>query len=151
MYANIIQFLFKEENNMNNLVRWSPRTLFPATFERIFDEFFEDSIQINPRIDIKETEENLVVKAELPGMTKKDISVDLKDSVLTISGEKKTEKSDEKAKFHRTEIIYGSFSKSFHVPMHVKYDQVQAKFKDGILNITIPKDESEKVKQIAID
>lgn len=136
---------------MNSLVKFSPRTLFPATMERLFDDFFQDSITLNPRVDIKETEDDLIVKAELPGMTKDDINVELKDSILTISGEKKTESSDEQARFHKTEILYGSFSKSFHVPMHVKHDDISANFKDGILNIKIPKDESEKVKQITID
>lgn len=139
---------------MNDLIKWSSRPLLPSFFDKIFDDFFPSSIVETfgsyPKIDVKETEENLTVKAELPGMTKEDISVELKDSILTISGEKKEEKNEKDAKFLRTEITYGSFSRSFHIPVGVEHDKIKAEFKDGILNIIIPKSEKEKTHKIEL-
>ena len=139
---------------MNDLIKWSPRSFFPSQLERIFDDFFPslgESFGSEPKIDVKETTENILVKAELPGLTKNDISVEIKDSVLTISGEKKDEKTEKNTKYLRTEITYGSFSRSFHLPISVKHDKIKAEFKDGILNITIPKSEKEKVQQIQVE
>lgn len=141
---------------MNALTKWFPesRELFPRSdfFGRVFDEFdsFFENEKLTPKLEIKENDSSLILKAELPGMTKDDISVELKDSILTISGEKKIEKEDKNEKYHRTEISYGKFSRSFHVPMNVDSENIQANFKDGILNIEIPKAESEKTKQITI-
>ena len=140
---------------MNDLIKWSPRSFFPSQLERIFDDFFPtllgESFGSEPKIDVKETDENILVKAELPGLTKDDISVEVKDSILTISGEKKDEKTEKNTKYLRTEITYGSFSRSFHLPTSVKHDEIKAEFKDGILNITIPKSEKEKTQQIKVE
>jgi HSP20 family protein len=139
---------------MNDLIKWSSRPMLPSIFDKIFDDFFPSSIVETfgsyPKIDVKENEENLTIKAELPGMTKEDISVELKDSILTISGEKKEEKSEKDTKFLRTEITYGSFGRSFHIPVEVEYEKIQAAFKDGILHITIPKSEKEKIHKIKL-
>jgi len=137
---------------MKDLTLWTPKSLFSDRFERIFDGIFETRFGLDPKVDIEETDESLLVKAELPGLTKEDISVDLKDSVLTISGEKKTEHSHKTRKFHRTEISYGTFQRSFQVPNNIQENNIKAEFKDGILKITLPKVENaEEVKKIAID
>jgi len=124
------------------------------SLEKIFDNHLSSAFRndvLTPDIEIKENDDNLIVRAELPGLTKEDISIELKDSVLTLSGEKKIEQTKEGEKFHRTEIAYGSFCRSFHVPLNVDMDNISAKFKDGILNIEIPKSEEAKPKVIEVD
>ena len=88
-----------------------------------------------PSVDVSETKTELKVRAELPGMTHDDIELNLQDNVLTLKGEKKQEKKEEKEDYHRTECCYGSFTRSFTLPACVDQDNVQATFKDGILEI----------------
>jgi len=101
-----------------------------------------------PVVDIDETDDAFIVKAELPGVEKDDVSVNIDNGVLTIKGEKKTATEDKKR--HRVECTYGSFVRSFTLPQAIKTEKVEAKYKNGILNLTIPKSEEEKPKQIAI-
>ena len=123
---------------------------------RMFDDFFGERRaglaegQWLPAVDVSETESELVVRAELPGMTHDDIELNLQDNVLTIKGEKKQEKKDEKENYHRLERSYGSFARSFSLPASVKQDDIKASFKDGILEVTLPKTEDVKPKKIAI-
>ena len=141
---------------MNDLIRWRPGSLFTSNLERIFDDHFPslssmfDNERMSPDIEIKETDEKLIVRAELPGLTKDDISVELKDSILTLSGEKKLEKCEENEKFHRTEISYGKFTRSFQVPMEVDTEKIDANFQDGILTIDIPKIEETPPHKITV-
>lgn len=141
---------------MNDLIKWRPTSLFSSTLENLFDDYFPSvssmfgDERMSPDIEIKETDEKLIVRAELPGMTRDDISVELNDSILTLSGEKKIEKTEEKEKFHRTEISYGSFRRSFQVPMEVDAENIDANFKDGILTIDIPKVETSKPQKIEV-
>ena len=90
------------------------------------------------------------MRAELPGMTQNDIELNLQDNVLTLKGEKKQEKKEEKEDYHRIERSYGSFTRSFTLPAGVKQEDVKATFKDGILEISMPKSEEAKPKKIAI-
>ncbi len=101
-----------------------------------------------PVVDIDETEDAFVVKAELPGVEKDDVSVNIDNDVLTIKGEKKTETEDKKR--HRIECTYGSFVRSFTLPQAVKTEMVEAEYKNGVLNLTIPKSEEAKPKQIEV-
>ncbi len=101
-----------------------------------------------PVVDINETKDNFVVKVELPGVDKKDVSVNIENGVLTIRGEKKVETEDKKC--HRVECSYGSFIRSFTLPQSVKADEIEAEYKNGILNLTIPKSEEAKPKQIDV-
>lgn len=123
---------------------------------RLFDEFFGESRQELaegtwlPAVDVSETGAEIVVKAELPGMSKDDIELNLQDNVLTLKGEKKQEKNEEKENYHRVERSYGSFSRSFTLPAGVDQENVQANFKDGVLMITLPKAEEAKKKKIEI-
>ncbi|PIE31758.1 molecular chaperone [candidate division KSB3 bacterium] len=123
---------------------------------RLFDEFFGERRagladgQWMPAVDVSETDSELVVRAELPGMTHDDIAVNLQDNVLTLKGEKKQEKKDEKANYHRLERSYGRFSRSFSLPAGVKAEDIKANFKDGILEVSMPKAEEAKSKKIAI-
>lgn len=97
-------------------------------------------------MDIFEDAGDIVLKAELPGMSKQDITVDLTDHIITISGEKKKEEKIEDKNFYRVERSYGAFTRSFELPSDVKADQVKAKFHDGVLEVRLPKTEEAKRK-----
>ncbi len=101
-----------------------------------------------PQVDISETKEAFIVKAELPGVEKEDVSVNFENSILTIRGEKKVETEDKKR--HRVECAYGSFIRSFTLPQTIKADKIEAVYKNGILNLTIPKADEAKPKQIEV-
>ncbi len=146
------------------LIRWNPmKDLATEIFDlqreinRIFDRFFhgfEDEevrlVSWSPRVDISETDDEYIVRAEVPGVSKDDIKITIKDNILVISGEKKQEKETKKENYHRIERVYGSFARSFSLPGTVKVDKVEAKFKDGVLTIKLPKVEEAKPKEIEI-
>lgn len=102
-----------------------------------------------PSADIEETENAFVVKAEIPGVKKEDVKATVEDGILSIRGERKMEKEESGKKFHRVERSYGSFMRSFRMPDGVDDAAAKAEFKDGMLNVTLPK--SEKVKTKAVD
>lgn len=105
----------------------------------------------SPSVDIEEEEDKYVIKADLPGVKKEDIEVKLENNVLSIRGEKKTEKETGKGtKHHRTERFHGTFARSFTLPETVKADEVDASYKDGVLMLTVPKEEESKPKSIDI-
>ena len=104
-----------------------------------------------PSVDIEEEDDKYLIKADLPGVDKKDIEVKLENGVLSIRGEKQTETETGKGtKRHRTERFHGSFARSFTLPDAVKADKVDANYKDGVLSLTIPKAEEAKPKSIDI-
>ena len=100
-----------------------------------------------PSIDIFTEKDNVVVKAELPGIKKEDINVSITDQTMRISGEKKREEKTEKKDYYWEERSYGSFVRSFQLPAEVQTDKASAKFKDGVLEIKIPKTEAAKKKE----
>jgi HSP20 family protein len=104
------------------------------------------------RIDVKETPAGLEVSAELPGVDEKDISVELKDDLLTIKGEKKLEKDEKKDNYHLMERSYGMFQRVVPLPFAPKADAVQAQFAKGVLKVTLvrPPEESQKTQKIAV-
>lgn len=104
----------------------------------------------NPEIDIVETDNDIIVKAEIPGVDPKDIDISIIDDTLTIKGEKKEEKEDKGKSYHRIERSYGSFTRTINLPSHVLKDKVEAKDHKGILEITLPKMEEAKAKKITI-
>jgi len=103
-----------------------------------------------PRVDVRETDEALFVHAELPGVDKKDVILEVKDGVLTLSGERRYEKDVKEEHVHRVERMYGQFSRSFNLPRNVDAAKVDAHMKDGVLQVRLPKLESAKPKAIAI-
>jgi HSP20 family protein len=115
--------------------RWWPRLRMPEIEEVI------------PSIDIFEEGDDVVVKAELPGMKKEDLDIRLTEDTITVSGEKKKEEKVEKKDYYRVERSYGSFTRSFHLPKEVQTEKAAAKFKDGILEIRVPKTEEAKKKE----
>ncbi|MDD4494519.1 MAG: Hsp20/alpha crystallin family protein [Eubacteriales bacterium] len=114
----------------------------------VFPAFFSAGNSL--RADVRETENEYVVEAEIPGVKKEDIKLDLEDDTLTISVERKFENKEEKDNYLRMERRYGSFSRSFYVD-NIKNEDVKAEYKDGILKVTLPKDDKAKAKKRAID
>ena len=104
----------------------------------------------NPAADIFENENEIVIKAELPGMDAKDIELGLENNVLTMNGERRFEKETKEENYHRVEREYGRFSRSFALPAAVKEDKIAAEFKNGLLRIVLPKKEEVKSKPIKI-
>lgn len=92
-----------------------------------------------PRVDVAETDKEIKVTAELPGMDEKDVNLELSDNVLTISGEKRTEKEETEKNYYRSERSYGFFHRSLALPDGVDRDKVEATFKKGVLTVTLPK------------
>jgi HSP20 family protein len=103
-----------------------------------------------PRVDILENETSYQVTAELPGVKKEDVEITVENNLLTLKGERKFEKEVDKEQYHRIERTYGSFLRSFTLPSRVVQDQVQAKFDNGLLLITIPKAAEARPKKIEI-
>jgi HSP20 family protein len=140
------------------LMRWSPaRDLLSIRDEmdRLSKEFFgrtegQESTwwagTWAPPVDIHETDDALIIKAELPEFTKDEINVELKDNTLTLKGQRQHETEVKEEQYHRRERAYGSFQRSFMLPVTVNPEQVMANYKDGILELRLPKSETAKPK-----
>jgi len=145
------------------IVKWDPFRNVAALqdrINRIFDESFSRSADVDdhismsawkPSVDIYETDEAIILKAELPGIKKEDVSVEIKDNVLTLRGERVEDKEIKEGSYFRKERCFGTFSRAFNLQHRVQPDKIKAKFKDGILEIEIPKPEEEKPKQITVN
>ena len=147
---------------MNLITRWDPvkemeelqnrlSTLFGRTPVRLGDAK-EEAITVAdwaPLVDITEDDKEYIIKTELPEVKKEDVKVAIENGVLTIVGERKFEKEENK-KYHRVERAYGRFVRSFVVPDGVEADKVNAEFKDGVLKVHLPKSEKTKPKQIEV-
>ena len=125
--------------------------------DRLFDRFAEFKWdewptlgQWAPSVDLKETKDDLVVKAEVPGMEPKDIQISLQENLLTIKGEKKQEKEEKDEHHHRVERSYGAFARSVRLPVGVDGSKVSATFKNGLLTVTLPKTPASKGTAIQI-
>lgn len=103
-----------------------------------------------PRVDIAETEKEFIIKAEIPEVKKEEVKISVDNGILSIRGERKQEKEEKGKKFHRVERYYGSFTRSFTLPDNVDETKIEASFKDGMLNIQIPKSEKSKPKAIDV-
>jgi HSP20 family protein len=140
------------------LMRWTPWQELEA-MNRQLNRAFDDKRagpgddvagQWAPSVDIRETEDALLVQAELPGIDKKDVKVEVHNGVLTISGERRYEKDVNEHHVHRVERAYGSFSRSFSLPVNIDGDKVEAHMKDGVLEVRLPKHESARPKSVEI-
>ncbi|HMK61721.1 MAG TPA: Hsp20/alpha crystallin family protein [Dissulfurispiraceae bacterium] len=130
------------ERMMEDLIR-RPFSMFPAAWPRM--GFSEEDL--SPAVDIFEQEDSVIVKAELPGLKKEDISVELNEGVLRIAGEKKREEMIEKKDYYRMERSMGSFERRISLPSGIETDKTKASFKDGVLEIQIPKSEEAKRRE----
>ncbi len=142
------------------LVRWDPFRELEDMSERLNRVFARPGVRQSgkealtvadwvPTVDISETGDEYLIKAELPEVKKEDVKVTVEDGVLTLQGERKQEKEEKGKKFHRVERSYGSFVRSFTLPESVDEGSVKAEYKDGILTLHLPK--TEKVKPKAIE
>jgi HSP20 family protein len=143
---------------MTKLVRYSPllrRNPFGADLDRLFGELFTedngDSPTVwRPRVDISETESAFIVTADLPGVDKDDVIINFEDDTLVISGERKQEATKEETNYYRAERIYGRFSRSFTFPKGIEVDKIGATFKNGVLEVSVPKTAESKPRKITI-
>ncbi len=152
-----------------SIIRWTPtrelmnwpQGLFGMQREinRLFEDVFQGGMQAEenagvnfwtPAVDIAEQENEYTVKMDLPGVKKEDVKITLESNILTIRGEKKQEKESREGNYHRAERSYGCFQRSFTLPTTVKSDRIDALYKDGILTVTLPKDEEAKPRQIDV-
>src|SRR2546426_5413382 len=144
-----------------DLWNWSPVEQLSTRREkinRLFESPFGDLTRrmelFNgwaPALDLYEDKDNLIVKAELPGMKKEDIDISFHDGTLTISGERKHEEKQEDAETCRSERFFGRFHRTLALPKPVQSDKAKAAYKDGILTVTLPKTEEAKPKQIEVN
>lgn len=146
-----------------NLIKWDPfgeLENISNRLNRIFGRSLVRSESSNemlavadwaPSVDISETDTAYLIKGEIPGVKKEDVKVTLQDGMLTIQGERKQEKEEKGKKFHRVECSYGSFMRSFRVPDDAEENKVKAEFKDGMINVTLPKSAKAKDKTKTIN
>ncbi len=149
------------------LTTWKPsRELTPfrefermrRDMDRLWESFFEGGVRRRseeeggwyPSLDVAETKNEFVVKAEVPGMEPKDIDISLSDGTLTIKGEKKHEKEEKEEGYHLVERSYGAFTRSIQLPSEVHREKISASYKNGVLKIVLPKSEEAKKKEVKI-
>ena len=143
------------------LVRWEPvRELssLQNDMNRLFNTFFDTTSTSNgatprrwvPAMDLVETDDHFVLKADLPGLSEDDVQIDVEDNVLTVSGERKAEHEDTREGYVRVERSYGAFRRSLTLPEGVEAEAVSASFENGVLEIRIPKPEQRKPRRVAI-
>ncbi|HIC90693.1 MAG TPA: Hsp20/alpha crystallin family protein [Syntrophaceae bacterium] len=146
---------------MFDLVPWrrTERDLldvFRTDFDEIFNRFFVDLPRLRlfdrfyPYVDISETDKEVIVKAEIPGMDTEDIDITLRDGMLSIKGEKKQEKEEKDEHYQRIERYYGSFTRNLRLPCEVSENKAKAEYKDGVLTIKLPKTGKSREKHIKI-
>ncbi|MGD8426414.1 MAG: Hsp20/alpha crystallin family protein [Balneolaceae bacterium] len=150
---------------MKSLVKYPSSTTAVTNLRREMDRIFNDLIPFSwrfeepeteigfwsPKADMVETDNEYIVDVDLPGLTKKDIQINYHDNVLTIEGERKEEKKEEREGYLRSERYFGSFKRSFMLPAAITDEKIKATFKDGVLKVNIPKAEKSKRKTVAID
>jgi len=132
------------ESWFENFLRRPFSLMRPSWFPRLRMPEIEE---LTPSVDVFEQKDEVVVKAELPGLSKEDIDVKVTGDVITISGEKKKEEKVEKKNYYRMERSYGSFTRSLRLPAEVQTEKASAKFEEGVLEIRIPKTEEAKKKE----
>ena len=144
------------------LARWTPRgnlQSFQDEMNRMFDQFFRGGTGEEagwgvrtwaPPVGIYETDDELILKAELPGVSKDDVSIEIHQNTLILRGQRKHEAEVKEEDYHRVERAYGTFQRSFMLPTLVDQEHVQATYHDGVLELRLPKSEAAKPKRIAI-
>ena len=125
----------------------------PQTFSSMLDRFFNESVNsrgfsgFTPHVDACETENGYEIEVALPGIHKEDIAIDFQEGKLTISGERRFEKKEEGRRYQMLETQYGTFSRSFYLPDNVNPDKISAQLQDGMLMVSVPKDEHKTMKR----
>jgi HSP20 family protein len=141
------------------LVRWDPNRevdTLQAQVNRVFDTFFGGEPNSGglrrwvPAMDLVETDDHIVLRADLPGLSKDDVEIEVKDGVLTVSGERKAEETHRSDGFYRVERAFGGFSRSMSLPKSVDAEGISADFDKGVLEVRIPKPEQQKPHRVEI-
>ncbi len=143
----------------SGLTRWDPFADildFQQEMNRLFDSFFGRTSTLTegvwaPLLDIYETKDHVVLKAELPGMKLEDIDITIVGDILTLKGERKREEEVKEENYYRVERAYGAFHRSIPLPSVVDTDQVKATYKDGVLEIKLPKKEETKTREVKVE
>jgi HSP20 family protein len=142
---------------MNALIRYAnPFSAMSNRFEDLFSDNFFEAIDREltgtswPRVDISESDTNYIIKADLPGMDKKDVTISVENGVLSITGEKADEHKKENGKYYHLERSYGKFSRTFYLPEGADAEKISAAMRNGVLELEIPKTEKQKPKNIEI-
>ncbi len=143
------------------LVKWRPtRSLLPEIFEEdifdwdVFPRLFPRTTEVmrfQPRIEVRETADEYLVHAEMPGLDKKDFHLSIEGNTLTLRGEKKQEHVEEGEQFYRSERAYGSFTRTFTLTDDIDRDKIKAEYKNGVLTIHLPKTEKARGKEIPVE
>src|SRR5208283_4045601 len=140
------------------IVPWPWPGAFRQEFDDLMKRFFgEEAVlpfvgrRVSPTVDLIEADNEILIKAEMPGIDLKNLGISLAGDILTIKGEKKEEREEKREGFQRIERSFGNFSRSFSLPCKVKEDEIEAKYTDGILTVKLPKAEEAKRKTIQID
>ena len=134
------------------LVVWDPFRSFTG-FDRAFDRFLGDwprRSAWSPAVDIEESDDSILLRADLPGVDPKEVTIEVKDNVLTLRGERKLESEDSEKDFRRVERSYGNFTRSFTLPRTVDSENVSASYRHGVLEVTLPKRAEAKPRQIDV-
>ncbi len=141
------------------LIRWEPAremSTLQGEMNRLFNTFFEgngDASTVRrwaPAMDLIEAEDHLVLRADLPGMSEEDVQIEVRDNVLTVSGERKTEHEEKRNGYHRVERAFGTFARTLTLPEGVNADSIEASFDKGVLEVRIPKPEQRQPRRIEI-
>lgn len=139
------------------IIKYNTNDFRPTSFKNFVNNFFNDELQggsvanFSPKVDIAETDKEFEIQLHVPGMKKDEFRIDLNHDQIIISGERKLEKEKEGKNFHSIESHFGAFSRSFYLPEMVNKEKVDASYSDGILTITLPKDEKKvSKKQIVV-
>jgi len=132
-------------------------TSLQREIDRVFDDFTRDwpsfgtaNADLAPRMDIAETDKDIEITAELPGLEEKDVQVNVADNVLTIKGEKKAEKEQKEKNYHMVERSYGSFYRALNLPTGVSAEAIKANLSNGVLKVTVPKPAAAQPKKIEV-
>lgn len=144
-----------------NIIKWDPfrdlatlRERMNRLFEEAYSSRGEEKDMVssawNPSVDIYEKENEIVLKAEVPGIDENDIEIKIEDNTITLNGERKFEKETKEENYHRIEQSYGSFYRSFTLPQNINQDKIKAESENGILKITMPKKAELKPKKVKI-
>jgi HSP20 family protein len=143
------------------LIRWEPTrelSSLQSDVNRLFNTFFDTPAAGNaasmrrwiPAMDLVETEDHFILRADLPGLVEEDVSIELEDTVLTVSGERKVEHEEGQEGYYRVERATGAFSRSLTLPEGVDADAIEASFANGVLEIRVPKPEARKPRKVSI-
>lgn len=136
-----------------SIIRYNANDFVPTSFSTLIDRFFNESVTRNggssfvPKVDIIENQNSYEIQLAAPGLKKDDFKIEINDNYLTVSGERNFTKEQKEKNYHTIETQYGSFSRSFYLPENVDASKINAQYNNGILELTLPKDEKKVLKQ----